>query len=494
VKFLESLQKRTGNIFSENISGFELFYQLTYMAATSAAGISRSRIFQLARELPIAPAKYFQEIHNLADSLRYNYPDACRAVGGRTRSEATMSFLLRLSDTLSSGEPLAPFLRREAQVLGNNYENEYERQIESLKKWNDGYIAITVSIALIVVINMVSTIIYPIGPVMMLGMVFMAAVVGFIVAFVLSRAAPRETFHIPFAGGSERQRFSLKALKITIPVVVVATLALILLGVARGWIMIAAAVLALPLGLISRKIETETTKKDSEVSAFLRSIGGTATSRGTTLKDALNRMELESFPSLEPDVKRLNLRLRALVKPVACWKRFGMETGSKLIKQATDIFYEATNLGGDPGITGVLCSEFSIKTSMLRAKRRGIAATFAWLTIAMHTVLSTLIVFLLEIINQFVVLLEEAMTSAQVAEEEIQQLSARMMTFSVPETGILDQIALGMIIVLVLINAFAIVATEGSHFLKITFYLSILLFLSGVSTFIGPPLVQSIMR
>ena len=61
MRFLTSLQKRTDNIFSEQISGFELFYQLTYMAATAAAGVSRARIFQLARELPVAPARYFQD-------------------------------------------------------------------------------------------------------------------------------------------------------------------------------------------------------------------------------------------------------------------------------------------------------------------------------------------------------------------------------------------------------------------------------------------------
>jgi flagellar protein FlaJ len=494
VKSLGSLRKRTANIFSEQISGFDLFYQLTYMAATAAAGITRSRVFQLARELPIAPARYFQEIHDLADSLRYNYSDACRKVGERARSEVAMSFLLRLSDTLSSGEPLAPFLTREAAILGDNYENEYERQLESLKKWNDAYVAVTVSIALIVIINMVSTMIYPIAPLTMLGMVFMAAVIGFVVAFVLSRATPQEVFNVPLAQGSHRQLFCLKVFKITVLIIALITPALIFLGLDRGWIMIVASVLLFPLGIVSLLVERETSKKDAEVSAFLRSIGGTATSRATTLKEALDRMEIDSFPALEPDIQRLNLRLRALVKPVVCWKHFGVETGSKLIKQVTDVFYQATNLGGDPGQTGVLCSLFAMKTTMLRAKRRGIAATFSWLAMVMHFVLSLLMILLLEIIKQFATLMTSSMAAVQITEGEVQQMTSRMFSFSVPQVGMLDQIAIGMILVLVLANAFAIVATEGSHLFKISFYLSILLFLSGLSTFIGPPLIQSIMR
>jgi len=494
MKFLKSLQKHTGSIFSEQISGFDLFYQLTYMAATSAAGVPRATIFQLARELPTPPARYFQEIYNLADSLRYNYPDACRKIGERARSEAAMTFLLRLSDTLRSGEPLAPFLDREAAILGHHYENEYERQLESLKKWNDGYVAITVSIALIVIINMVSTMIYPVGPVTMLGLVFLSAAIGFIVAFVLSRAAPQEIFHVPFAEGSATQIKCFRALKITGGALLIITLALILLKVELGWILIAAGMLLFPLGIISRRIERETGRKDAEVSAFLRSIGGMATSRSTTLKGALDTMEIDSFPALEPDITRLSLRLRALVKPVVCWKRFGRETGSRLIRQATDIFYQATNLGGDPQTTGVLCSEFSLKTAMLRAKRQGIAATFAWLALVMHTVLSLLMIFLLEIITQFVAILEASMQSVEVSEQEVQQFTNQMMSFSLPQVGFLEQMAVGMILVLVFINAFAIVSTEGSHLIKMSYYLAILLVISGVCTFIGPPMAQSLMR
>lgn len=51
----------------------------------------------------------------------------------------------------------------------------------------------------------------------------------------------------------------------------------------------------------------------------------------------------------------------------------------------------------------------------------------------------------------------------------------------------------GIVFILALTNAFAIVASEGSHFLKVFFYLSILLFLSGLGSLIVPPLVITIM-
>jgi len=488
----KSSRKHTGKTFSKEISGFDLFYQLTYMSATAAAGLSRSRVFNLARQLPASSAGYFKEIDDLVENLRYTYPQACSRVGERVKSAEMRSFLLRLSDALRSGEPLASFLAREAGVQGKNYSNEYERDIESLKKWNDGYTAITVSVALVVIINMVSTMIYPMGPAMMFGMVFTSAAAGIGVAWILSRAAPKEVLSVPLPKGSQAQIRCLKLFEILGPLTAISCLALVLLGVDRAWIMIAAALLLFPVGITSLLFDRQTMKKDSEIAAFLRSLGGTATSRGTTLGEALNGMEISSFPALKPDIVRLGLRLRASVKPEICWKRFGAETGSLLIDQTTGIFYEAINLGGDPEKAGILCSLFATKVAMLRAKRRGIAATFTWLLVVMHIALAAIMIFLLEIVNQFTATLNAAMATAGVGEQEMQSMAA-MMIVSTPATKILDQMAIAMILTLVLANAFAIVATEGAHLLKISFYMSILLFLSGVCYLVVPPMVTLVM-
>ena len=492
----ESSQKRIGKVFSdltEEISSFDIFYQLTHMSATAAAGISRDRIFTLAKELPIPPAQYFSEITDLVANLRYSYPDACRMVGQGVKSEDLKTFLLRLSDALRSGEPLAPFLAREAQVQGENYGNEYERDLESLKKWNDGYTAVTVSVSLIVIINMVSSMIYDLGTTTMVGMVMTAAVIGFVVAWVVSRASPQETKHGSLAKGCKEQRLTLKLLRICFPIAAIASLALILFGVDWGWIMIVASVLMAPIGIASMIAEGKITKKDKESSAFFRSLGGTATSRGTTLGDALENMKIDSFPTLEPDIRRLSLRLNALGNPELCWRMFATETGSKLIKQATDIFYGAIDLGGDPEKAGLLSSLFTMRTSMLRAKREGVAATFTWLLVVMHTVLASLMVFLLEIIRQFTLLLQESMASLEEGGEAMTSMGMDMRIFGTPRIPFLETITIGMVLVLALTNAFAIVASEGSHLLKMFFYLSVLMLLSGIGFLIVPSAVNLVM-
>ncbi len=495
MKSSASLQKRIAKAFSERITSFDLFYQLTHMSAASAAGISRDRVFLLARELPCPSAHYFKDIYLLVDGMRYNYPDACRMVGQNVDGEETKNFLLRLSDALRSGEPLEPFLVREAAVQGDNYSNEYERQLESLSKWNDGYTAITVSVALIVIINMVSTMIYDLGTATMLIMVMTAGVAGFGVAWVISRSAPQEVKNMPLKEGSKEHQLALKLFQILTPVTVVAIIALALLGVDAGWIMILAALPMIPVGIVILVAESKAGKKEKEVSAFLRSVGGTATSRGTTLKEALANIKIDTFPTLEPDIHRLRLRLNAFGKPGLCWRMFGAETGSKLVNQAIGIFYEAVNLGGDPEQAGILSSMFAMRTSMLRAKRDGVAATFTYLIVVMHGVLVALMVFLLGILAQFTVILETAMTPIARDGEALQstQMSMGVLPFSLPDIPFLRQMTMGMVIILALTNVFAMVSSEGSHLLKMFLYLAILLLLSGVSFLTVPSLVHLVM-
>ncbi len=290
-----SLRKRSGKDYFEEISTFDLYYQLTYMASTSAAGVSRSRVFQLARELPAPTAKFFKSIHEVAENLRYNYPDAVRLVGVKTKALETKSFLLRLSDALRSGEPLAGFLKREAGVQGEHYANDYMKRLESLKKWNDGYVAMTISSSLIVIINMVSSMIYDLGTVAMMMMVMVAICASFGVAWILFRAGPSENISVPLKIGSKLQKRARKLGTILIPASLVVSVIAALLGVPTGYVFIIAGAILMPVGRASSQFDNQTRLKDEEIAAFFRSIGGTATSRGTTLKEAIAAIKLDSF-------------------------------------------------------------------------------------------------------------------------------------------------------------------------------------------------------
>ena len=77
-------------------------------------------------------------------------------------------------------------------------------------------------------------------------------------------------------------------------------------------------------------------------------------------------------------------------------------------------------------------------------------------------------------------------------DEMAQGMAMGAFTFAVPDTGFMQTMGLGVMVALAAINAFAIVASEGSHLIKIAYYLFIMLLLSGVCFLVVPPVVRSI--
>ena len=493
ISYSRSLPKPASKVSFREPTGFDLFFQLIYMSAVASAGISRSMLFQLAARLVRAPAEYFRRIHLLCEKLGYNYPTACNVVGQRTKADAMRTFLLRFADALSSGHPEVSFLTQEAQVQRDSYEKEYDRNLASLTKWTDAYAAIVVSAALIIIVNLTSALIYDLGTGMILGLVATAVFASAGGAWVISRAAPGESEAFFTNEGPKSQRQALLLLKVT-PVAIVALCALLgVAGVGVGWLLIVAGILLLPLGVISLRATGEIERKDREIGPFLRSFGAVATSTGTTLSEALKQLDLNSFPSLLMDMKRLGWRFKAAIPPALCWKKFSLETGSKLIGDTITIFFDAIDLGGDADMVGSLCSQFATTEVMLRARRKVIASTFSGLTIVMHAAVSGLMVMILQVIRNFTAVIATAAANVQ-GQDALRTMQMPMLSFGSPMLSVLGTLTYVMIVVMAIINAFAIVAADGGHVLKGTFYLSILLALSGVGFVLVPPFVNSILK
>jgi flagellar protein FlaJ len=215
-----------------------------------------------------------------------------------------------------------------------------------------------------------------------------------------------------------------------------------------------------------------------------------AVSTGTTITEALTRIDLSSFPTLEPDLKKLRSRLLAAVDPELCWRKFALETGSKLIGETVTIFNDAVRLGGDPDTVAFLSADFGTKTILLRAKRRVVASTFSWLTIVMHGTIATLMIIVLEIIRNFVTLLAAA---AATLGDGTAAATLALPSFNAPQVRFFEWITIVMVLLLAVINAYAIIATDGGHKYKAIFYLSILLFLPGISLIVVPPMIERIL-
>lgn len=488
-----SSRKRDDKTSFKPVPPFALFYQLTYMSAMAAAGLSRSKTFEIAAQSGSPAARYFAAINTLVEEFRYDYPEACRRIGTQAKSENMRSFLLRLSDALRSGEPLADFLAREAEVQAADYENKYERNLEALKQWSNAFSSIVISVALIVIIQVVSSMIYSMNSTMMTGLISTGVIMAGFGAWIIWRSAPREVMTVPPSQGAPEQRRALSLARTLLPVGLALASVLGVVGVPLGWILILAAGLMLPGGVMSLISDRRTNKKDEEFSTFLRSSGGMATSTGTTLREALTKIDLSSFPTLEPEITRLSTRLQALVPPEMCWQKFGIESGSRLIADVSSIFYNAVKTGGDPERVGYLCSLFTAKTTQLRAKRRLVAGTFSALMTVMQAVVAGLMVFVLSIVQNFTEMVNQLMPTGEAASAGQAQMNMAMASLSPGDLHYLSTITVCMIILLAVIGAAASIAADGGLKIKMTFYLAITTLISGVCFLVVPIVVDRIL-
>ena len=97
-------------------------------------------------------------------------------------------------------------------------------------------------------------------------------------------------------------------------------------------------------------------------------------------------------------------------------------------------------------------------------------------------------VTILEIIRNFVAMIDLA--SSALGEGAADAATLALPTFNAPQVDFFQILTIVMVLMLSLINAYAIIATDGGHKYKAFFYLAILLVLPGICFIFVPPLVE----
>jgi archaellum biogenesis protein FlaJ (TadC family) len=233
------------------------------------------------------------------------------------------------------------------------------------------------------------------------------------------------------------------------------------------------------------------TKRDADISSFLRSVGGTMQAIGATAAEAISRIDFRSMGVLKEDVSLLHTRLVAGISPSSCWTGFVEETGSELINRSVTTFWDGITLGGEPQQVGNEASAFALKISILRSERTQIASGFTWLTIAMHTVLVILVLFVYSVFMEFSALLQEVMPSGEAIESSALSGMPAFGLFG-QNASLLNQLHFMVIIItfiLIVANSVSIYSVGGGNWRKILFYLAITTGISGAVIAIVPSIV-----
>lgn len=481
------------SLFAREPLDFDLVTQLTHMSAVATSGIARDRLFEGTASLEYSTSKYFRRVHRVAQRLQYDYSKACEVVADQVKVESVQNLLLHFATALSAGEAESDFLERETEVQLELYGKKYERDIESLRKWTDAYIALMVSTTLIVVISLVSMMIYPVGMIALIGLAFIVMMVTAIGAWIIYTVAPHEvkTHRLKRKSAEQSQMDKLGVILVTVtgPVIV---LCWMFIGLWLG--MILGAIILMPLGYLAYKDDKKVDNRDISLPPFFRGLGSVMGAVGTTTAEGLARLNRRSLGGMEPHVHRLFVRLKNDIAPPLVWARLAGETGSELCTRTARIFEEGIRLGGDPAVVGQLASQFAMKVTLLRATRNLIGTTFMFVVLPMHAALLGIMLFVTEVVRVFgaeITKVQDANLDSDLVREA--GVSAAI-TFAAPDMSFISLFVSVMIIMLTGANAFAPYAAAGGHRFKLFVYLSGTMLISGLAMLIIPAIVHSLFQ
>ncbi len=474
---------------SSEFLAMDLYSQVAYMAGIAAAGLPRDRIFEHAAKLPYCTAVYFRKVQFMAKKLNYNYAEACRVVGEGTKEPDPKALLMRMCGSLTSGESEAAFLEREALVMAEHYGDEYERKVESLRKWSEAYSSLILSGAMIVTIGIISMLIYPISPSFIMTLSALVVCISAAGPYLLYVSSPRDLKTHSLSKKSKEQVLARALFRVCIPAAVVACAIMAAAHADLGWIMIVGALLLLPPGVVTIIDDRKIDKRDADISVFLRSLGSVTRAIGTNVTEGMARLDMRFVGSLRSSVKRLQAALGAGVNPDMCWWRFIAENGSELVKRSTQLFWDGVRFGGDPQKVGGASAMFAMKMQLLRGKRKLVASSFSGLCIAMHAAICGLLV----LIYQIMVAFSKAIEGIQIEGSDVLGRMPAIGLFNAgSQLGLLRAMVITMILVLVGANAFAIQSVEGGHEYKLVFYVGLMLGIAGLCLVLLPGVSDSI--
>ena len=250
----------------------------------------------------------------------------------------------------------------------------------------------------------------------------------------------------------------------------------------------------IPAGVLAYIDDVRVSKLEQEVATFVRGLGNITSALGSTLGVGLEHLDQRSMGTLEPYVRRLQFRLGRRLSPDVCWDLFRDETGSELVNRATRMLVDGVKLGGKPEQVGEIAADYALSISLLRARRAVTASTFAFLTIPLHAAMISLLIFILEVVEAFdrrlLAIIDDV--EGNIAAGASMPMPALPM-FQPKDLSTVSFLLFVVIAALTIVDSFVPRLATGGHPMKVVFYGSIMLSLTGAAILLVPPLVSGVL-
>jgi flagellar protein FlaJ len=396
-----SLNERIARMVEDRKMGANLLFMITYMASLAHANATRPEIFANTSERrEYISSPYIARVNTYVKKWNYSYAESLGFVAERTKNPMLQMTLLRYSTAINSNIPDEEFLTSEINTIRSAYRNQYEQGFELLQKWGDAYVAMLLAGTVIAVTVMISVAIY--SPVGMEGTLFMAYGVIFAISIagivMMYQSVPEDPKTHGLPGRSSKEQDTIHAMeRIIIPVTVMITLILAILGVSAGLLFILIGIMMAPLGMIAFIDDQNITHRDNDFATFIKSFGAVMGGKATTAVYALNAIDNKSFMALEPLLNSVYSKMNLGLDNRQVWDRFIGESGSDLIYKYLNIYLDTVRLGGPPDPIGKIVGSSMHDQVLLREKREMLSKSFFLMLLPMHIVMAGIFIALFRI-------------------------------------------------------------------------------------------------
>ena len=351
---------------------------ITYLATLATTGPSRKILFQMAAEKEEFEtlAEEAKKIVKIADAWNMGFIKACRAVAKTTPSVIFQDFLERLAHSFQAGEDIKEFLRKEVNVVMNEYERMYKRSLYYIEAANNMYLNMIITLAFIAAFALI----FPMLTDMSItgaiyGMFFLFLLVDIAMLLFIRRITPKDDLMHNLKIKSKDMIMLEKAL---IPTVLASFIIFMVLLFTRPFSTpVNIAISQTPLfilGALAGRVEARVMRKDDNFPTFIRTVGASAGVRGGSLTPVIGALRLHNYGALTEDIKALYRRL-TLGDVNRSWRFFAGETGSNLIDKFSRIFIESAYSGGDTAEIGETLGNSFARMIGLRKFRRQLASS-----------------------------------------------------------------------------------------------------------------------
>jgi len=365
-------EKRKVNMH-ENIHLF-----ITYAGTLSTLRINRTMLFK-----KISEEKEYGELAVFADKIIYlakkwnlGYAKTCRMMAVLSPSRIFGDFLDRLAAVLDFGEDLEVFLTEEQDAVMDDFSNEYNKSLQSIRMLEDVFISLTISIAfamaaalllpLLMGVSIMVVVKYSLLGLFLMDMMLIVMIKGFI-------PSDRICHRLPIMDkGTEKV---IKSFMIITPVSFLIIAALLYLDFFPFLFNLAIGFTPLiVVGLFASAEENEVFKRDKAFPTFIRAIGGAVSTRGGGVTSSIGALRVHDFGVLNSMVINIYRRLKVGSDRFKAWLYFAGESGSNLINYFVHIFAKSVYVGGDSIKTSEIISKNFTRLISLRKLRLQLAA------------------------------------------------------------------------------------------------------------------------